>query len=519
MEDPAISLDRRTVLESGLSALVLSGLAPAALRAQRITFDRDPFTLGVASGYPEPGAVVLWTRLAPEPLAPGGGMPAAVVEVDWEVAEDERFSRIVRSGKTHAEPDWAHSVHIEAAGLEPGRTYFYRFASGGAQSPVGRTATAPEFNADPSHLRVGLACCQHYESGYYAAYRAMAEDDLDLIVHVGDYIYETRGVQPVSGRTPVRAHDFPEAFTLDDYRQRYALYKLDEDLKLAHAACPWLVTWDDHEVANDYADWRSADNDVAELFLARRAAAYQAYYEHMPLPRRLLPFGAHQRLHTRRRFGQLLDVVLLDGRQYRSDQACGSRLASPCAELYDDERTMLGRAQEDWLDGVLPNTRGRWNLFAQQTVFAHMDQAAGPGIGYWADGWSGYPAARERMIGQLETYGTKNPVILSGDVHGFLVNDIHRNPGDLDSPVAATEIVTTSISSNGPPQTAFDTWKEENANVRFARSDRRGYTRLTIEPAMLRADLMAVDDPGRADSPVRTLESFEIESGRAGVAR
>jgi alkaline phosphatase D len=368
-------------------------------------------------------------------------------------------------------------------------------------------------------LRAAIACCQHYESGYYAAYRSIVEADPDLIVHLGDYIYEDRGIQPSAGRVPARSHDLPEAFTLEDYRARYALYKLDPDLQAAHAAAPWLVTWDDHEVDNDYAGEISIDDDPPAHFLERRAAAYQAYYEHMPLPRRHVPLGGHMRLRARVGWGGLAEIVLLDGRQFRSDQACGGRLVEPCQALYDETRTMLGKAQERWLERTLAASRARWNLLAQQTVFAHMDQAEGEAIGYWADGWSGYPAARQRTVDLLTGAGVRNPVILSGDAHGYLVNDIHSRPGDPESPIAAAELVTTSISSNGPPQQTFDSWRNGNPNVRFARSDRRGYTLLTATPGSLQAALVTVDDPHRGASGTSTLATFDIEDGRSGVAR
>lgn len=501
---------RRRLLADGLSVAgfgLLSGRAP---RAAEVRFTTDPFTLGVASGYPERTAVVLWTRLAPVPLAPDGGVPADVVAVDWELADDSRFNRIRRSGRSYATADWAHSVHVEVGGLEPARDYWYRFTSGGMQSPVGRTRTAPADGA--ARLRVALACCQHYESGHYAAYGAIAREDLDLVLHVGDYVYENRGV------SRARRHDDAECYTLDDYRRRYAIYKSDPQLKSAHASFPWMVTWDDHEVDNDYAGATSEENDDEALFLARRAAAYQAYYEHMPLPRRMVPYGPYGRLHTVRGFGGLVDVYMLDGRQHRSDQACAGRLVSPCRALYDEQRSMLGAEQERWLDSSLGHGGARWTLLAQQTVFAHFDQQPGPQIGYWADGWNGYPAARQRLLDSLAARGIANPVVLSGDIHAFVVNDVHARPGDPESSVVAAELVTSSISSPGPPQAELDAVIGENPNVHLARSDVRGYTRLDIDRNGLEATLISVDDVARADSDVSVLRSFAIEAGRPGIA-
>jgi alkaline phosphatase D len=501
---------RRSVLGAGLGLAGLGLLRPTAARAADIRFESNPFTLGVASGYPEPNAVVLWTRVAPQPFVPGGGMPDAPVAVDWELADDEAFARVRRSGTTYATPDWAHSVHVEVSGLEPAREYWYRFTSGGARSGAGRARTA----GATSRLKLGVASCQYYEHGYYAAYRALAGADLDLLVHVGDYIYEQRGI------ARVRTHDAPEAYTLDDYRHRYALYKSDADLQRAHAACAWMVTSDDHEVDNDYAGDTSEEGDSGELFLARRAAAYQAYYEHMPLPRRLLPLGPHQRLYTRRSFGDLVDLHMLDGRQFRSPQACGPEpLVAPCAELYAAQRTMLGAAQETWLHGALGASRARWNLLGQQTLFAHFDQSGEQDLRYWADGWSGYPAARARLVDFLAERRIANPVVLSGDIHAFLVNDVNRRADDPGSAVVATELVTTSISSPARPQADFDRWLPENGNVRLARSEHRGYLAIDIRPERLRAELVAVDDVAKADSPTRVLATFDVENGKPGVAR
>jgi alkaline phosphatase D len=505
---------RRRFVAAGLGLAGAQLLRPLCARAADLRFTSNPFTLGVASGYPEPNAVVLWTRLAPEPLVPGGGMPTAPVEVAWELASDDAFRHVERRGSVHATPDWAHSVHVEATGLTPARDYWYRFTSGGERSVVGRTRTAPARGETPAELKLAVASCQHYEQGHYAAYRAMAAENLDLVVHVGDYIYEGRGTERV------RSHDAPEAHTLEDYRQRYAIYKADPHLQAAHAASPWMLTSDDHEVSNDYAALHSADDDPPELFLARRAAAYQAYYEHLPLPRRFVPSNGRQRLYTSRAFGDLVNLHMLDGRQYRSPQAClPGPFVEPCAELFAGERTMLGATQEQWLQGALGASRARWNLLGQQTPFAHFDQSGEQPRRYWADGWNGYPAARGRLVELLAARTPANPVILSGDIHAFLVNDVNARADDPGSPIVATELVTTSISSQAAPQQSFDSWRKENPNVRLARSDYRGYLRLGVRPERLHADLIAVDDITRADSPTHVLASFDVADGTPGVVR
>ena len=505
---------RRTVLSAGVGLAGTALLRAWPARAADITFADDPFTLGIASGYPEPNAVVLWTRLAPEPLVPGGGVPPSPIAVDWEIGSDDALRTVVRRGTAYATPDWAHSVHVEVTGLEPARDYWYRFTSGGARSPIGRTRTAAARGILPNRLTLAVAACQHYEQGHYAAYRAIAEDALDVVIHVGDYIYEGRGT------SRVRTHDAPECHTLEDYRQRYAIYKSDPSLQAAHAAGPWMLVSDDHEVVNDYAAEQSGQDDPPELFLARRAAAYQADYEHLPLPRRLVPFDGRQRLYTSRSFGDLATVFMLDGRQYRSRQACPpGGLVEPCAELYANGRSMLGEVQETWLNHTLAESTTQWNLFGQQTLFAHFDQSGRGPRAYAADGWNGYPAARERLVATLLTRPSTNPVVLSGDIHAFLVNDVHAVAADYDSPIVATELVTSSISSLGRSQQDFERWRGENPNVRLARSDYRGYVRVAVAPKQLHAELVAVDDVTRADSPTHVLAAFDVESGKPGVVR
>ncbi len=500
-------LHRRRFLQS-LAALGMAAATPA--RAQlnlKPRFVSSPFTLGVASGYPQPGGFVLWTRLAPAPLAPGGGMAPEVVPVGWEVARDERMQQMVASGTAYAAPDEAHSVHVEVAGLAAGRPYWYRFTAGDAVSPIGRTRSAPP-----------PAACQHYEQGYFTAFKYIIADEPELVVHLGDYIYEFSG-----GRELVRSHGAGEAVTLEDYRRRYALYKTDTDLQAAHALCPWLITWDDHEVENDYANDRGQFLDAPEWFLARRAAAYKAWYEHMPVPRQMVPFGSNARIHTRAGHGSLANFFVLDDRQYRSHEACprpgrgGSTVVDPaqCAELADPKRTMLGAAQEQWLDAALAASRTRWNIIAQQTRMAQFDEQAGAGRLAWTDDWDGYPAARRRLLDSLA--GKSNPVVIGGDIHCFNVNQLKPDFDDPASPVVAAEFVGTSISSQGWPQERLDALRGDNAHLLFAESRYRGYVRMDVTPQRLQADLRGLDTVQSRDGKCSTIASFTVEDGHPGI--
>ena len=442
-----------------------------------------------------------------------------VVAVNWEVATDERMRNVIQHGIDYATPDWAHSIHVEPSGLDPGRDYWYRFEAGGARSPVGHTRTAPTQGASLDRLKLGVVCCQHYEQGYYTAYRHMLADNLDLIVHVGDYIYEGNSVKKV------RNHNMPVAYTLDDYRARHALYRTDRDLANAHAAVPWLLIWDDHDVANDYADDISEEDDDPQLFLARRAAAYQAYYEHLPLPRWAVPSGPAMRLYAQRSFGDLASIVLLDQRQYRSPEACpplgragGHRVEeSSCPELDDPSRTMLGGRQEAWAQGQLLASQTRWNLLAQGTLMAHNNEAALPEHRYWTDAWNGYPAARERLMKFLAERHIANPVVLSGDIHAFVVSDLRLKAADLSSPVVAPEFVTTSISSDALPETYFENVRKLNPNLLTATGLYRGYVSLDITKEHLRADLIAIDTVKTPDSGRHTLVSYVVEAGKPAL--
>lgn len=510
-------LGRRRFL-GGAGALGACALAPAFVR-QVSGQGRNPFTLGVASGYPLPTGVVLWTRLAPSPSISGGGMPRESVPVEWEIAADDRMGRIVQRGTTAAAPEWAHSVHVEVEGLEPGRWYWYRFRAGGEVSPLGRTRTAPPVNAAVDHLRFAFASCQHWETGYFNAYRRMLADDLDLVVFLGDYIYE------YAARPRVRTHGAGEAITLDDYRLRLALYKGDPDLQAGHAAYPWIVTWDDHEVANDYAGDRSEQLHPPEWFRSRRAAAYQAYYEHMPLRRHMVPLAAHARIYHRAAFGNLVQFHLLDDRQFRSPQPCappgrGGSTVTDCPERADPRATLLGTVQERWLMEALDRSRAGWNVLAQQTLMAQVDRQPGPERQFWTDGWDGYPAARRRLLDYLGQRKPQNPVVIGGDVHSFWVADLKPDFDDERSPVVATELVGTSISSQfgrSPAQLAAQV--AENPHLRFADGSRRGYVRVEVTPARLTADLRAMRTVDQPQSDADTLATFVIDNGRPGAVR
>ncbi len=500
---------RRQIIRCSLGLAGVSLVRPAFSVAADHRFDRNPFTLGVASGYPEQSSVVLWTRLLPQPQLPDGGLGNTAIPVDWEIAEDEQMKRIRHRGQTIASPEWAHSVHIEVGDLQPGRDYWYRFTSGGSESEIAHTRTAP--TSAVKKLSVAIVNCQHFESGRYAAYAAIARENHDLVVHLGDYIYEGRGIRRL------RKIDAPECYSLDDYRMRYATYKSDPELQAAHASGPWIVTSDDHEVDNNYAGFHTIETDKQASFLRRRAAAYKAFYEHMPMPRRMQPRGPHQLLHTRCRFGDIAEFHVLDGRQYRSKQACGSRLVTPCAEMFLQERTMLGGQQERWLQSGLGEHNARWNLLAQQTVFTHIDQQPGPKTGFWNDGWTGYPAARQRLLDFIRVEKVSNPVVLSGDIHAFLANDIYADAGRPESGILATELVTSSVSTPGPPQASIDALLPENPSIHLARSDVRGYTRLTINHEGLNAKFIGIRDTTKADSATYELAGYEISSGRAGI--
>jgi alkaline phosphatase D len=487
--------------------------APAWLRGARGA-DVPRFALGVASGYPRPDGMVLWTRLT------GPGLPDAV-DVSWELAHDERFTRIAARGAERAEAAWAHSVHAEPAGLEPGRTYWYRFSALGQRSPAGRTRCAPA-PGEAATLRFAIASCQRWEHGHWAAWADVAAFAPDLVLFLGDYIYEYPSMPGA-----LRAIAGGLVSTLDGYRERYAQYKADPLLQAAHAAAPWALAWDDHEVENDYAALHGGVLPFGD-FAQQRAAAYQAWWEHQPLPRAARPRGAFLAMHTRLDWGRLARIHLLDNRQHRDPQACprpgrlfgsGSVVMRDCADLQDTRRTLLGAAQEQWLAEGWSLERP-WNLLAQQTLMApHTTRNRQGEPVAWTDGWDGYPAARKRLLGAAAARGVPGLVALGGDVHAHYVAQLHADPEDPASPVIGAEFCGTSISSRGPTPARVGAVLANNPHLLYGEGRHRGSVLFTLDARRLQADLRAVDLPADPASPVRSLARFSVEAGQGRIER
>ncbi|WP_327118101.1 alkaline phosphatase D family protein [Nocardia sp. NBC_01730] len=522
-----MALCRRQLLRVGAagSAAVLVGTAAASsARFPAPRWPGDPFALGVASGDPTPDGVVLWTRLAPDPLAPDGlgGMSLDPVTVEYEVAQDENFRQLVARGTAVATRALGHSVHPEVQGLSPDHWYFYRFRAGSAISPVGRTRTAPPPGQPLARLRFAFASCQSWSSGYYTAYEHMAREDLDLVVHLGDYIYERAWIHGREGIT-VGPHFRDEAVDLPGYRLRYALYKAEQPLRAAHAAFPWLVTMDDHEVDNNWAgDAPGAGFDISRfraLFRRRRAAAFQAMYEHQPLRIAQLPSGPSVRLHRRYRFGDLAEITMLDTRQYRTQQACGGTAGPDCADRFATDRTILGAGQRDWLIDGLAHSPARWQVIGNQVGMSQNDSDPGPGVRVSTDSWDGYVADRNTVLGAAADRGVRNLVVITGDRHENHAAHLRRDYVDPESPVVAAEFTGTSISSNGDGADLNDKGRlllAANPDLEFFNAQ-RGYVRVELDHQLWRNDFRVVPYIRRPGAPIHTRASYVVQDGVPGV--
>ena len=524
---------RRSVLVAGTAgaALVLSGCSddePDRSSAPQPTGDTTPpppipnglpdelFTIGVASGDPLPNSVILWTRLVSDTLDPTGGIPAEPVPVAWEVATDEKFDSVVASGFEVAEPALGHSVHADASDLLPDTWYWYRFSVGDAQSPVARTRTMPADDATPDKLSLAFASCQEFNSGTYAAYGAMADDELDLVIFLGDYIYEVGGglMEP---KVPQRVTE-----TLDDYRVQSAAYKRNPMLQQVHHQVPWVVTWDDHEVGNNYAGDIPQEPEDPEGYDQRRIAAYQAYWEHMPIRTGPPDADGSLRIYRSVKAGTLAEFFVLDGRQYRSDQVCGDELAvsaAECTDRLDEKGTMLGADQEQWLADGLAASTATWPVIAQQTVMFPLVLGD---LVLNLDQWDGYVAARERLFDTIVDSGHDNVVVLSGDIHAGGASDLFVERDGKRVPVAH-ELVTTSISSRsiiaelGPA--VIDLVEEIAADAVYVNVEDHGYARATVTAEAWTTECVTVANVTDDDAPASVDATVELTAGSKQLVR
>ena len=476
----------------------------------------NPFALGVASGRPRADSVVLWTRLLFSEEDRAGGTEALRVQV--EVFADAALRRRVQVNEVVTDELRGHSVHLHLQKLQPSTDYWYRFKQGDAFSTVGHTRTAPAANADVQQLRIALSSCQHYEQGQFIAHADIAKQSLDFVLFMGDYIYESSNPQYA-----LRKHQGEEPKTLPQYRDRYEQYKRDPMLQAAHAAHPWVLMWDDHEVVNDYANDQDRQYTDPQQVLKRRAAAYQAFFEHQPVllgPDADNP--ANMRLYDQLSWGKLADLWTLDCRQYRSTQACrdpvrgGGRMVVQCDELNDATRTMLGSAQERWLADSLSQSKRQWKLVAQATQISSTSVPAPVGRSYWNDAWDGYPEARKRLLQTVVDAKLQNVVTLGGDVHANVAANLRLEPNNPQSPIVASEFVTTSITSRGLGDKPAAVIRDSNPDLLHFRSDERGYSLITVTPSQVRCDFMTTKFPAGSESGLKTQASYAVKNGKAG---
>jgi len=515
---------RRAFLRGVGASLALTAASAPFSRSvwSQPKFSDSPFTLGVSSGDPLSDGFVIWTKIAPKPLERGAGMPKKPLEVGWAVATDERMAQVAQSGKAIARPELGHAVHVELAGLEPARDYYYQFTVGGARSVIGRGRTLPAAGSAVSQLRFGVAGCQRYEDGLFTAWRRLADERFDFVFHYGDYIYE-RAVMRERKQFPVvrvMPGDPDETYTLDDYRHRYSLYQLDPDLQAAHASAPFVMSYDDHEVDNNWAGDTSEEKIPAAIFLLRRAAAFQAWYEHLPLRASQMPRGPDILAYRRFAVGDLLAVNVLDTRQYRSQQACGGRVTADCAEALDPKRTVLGDAQERWLYEGFRSGKARWTLLAQQIPVMRQDRNPDPNIvAPSMDKWDGAVAARDRLFAAVEQAKLRNLVVVDGDVHRNWAAELKKNFEDESSATLGVEFTSTSVTSLGDGFDINDNFRALLRQMPYVKfnNNQRGYVRHIVTPARWQADFRVLDKVSVPDGRLTTRKRFVVESGRAAL--
>lgn len=509
---------RRDFLLEAARLAALSSVIPNDWRVTlRPRFADDPFSLGVASGDPTPNSAIIWTRIAPKPLEPDGGVFASRPAVSWQVADDEQFTRVVRNGRATAAPELSYSIHVDVTGLESNRWYFYRFTSGDATSPIGRLRTTPAAGA-ATPFKLGVVSCNHWEQGYYTAYGHLAREDVDLVAHLGDYIYEY-GPSTITPNRP-RQHASVEIRTLDQYRARYAQYKGDPLFQAAHARCPWVVTWDDHEVDNNYAGLVGENQwESEEQTRARRAAAYQAWWEHQPVRVPRATSWADLRISRSLEWGSTARFWMIDTRQYRANQACDDGLKKvPCGDWAESSRQFMGAADERWLEQGLAATKQGWQVIGNQSMAATIDGAPGPEREVSMDSWSGYPAAQKRFIDMLGRHAANRSVVITGDNHANWVNELRTDRGAT----VAVEFLGTSISSSGDGSdrsgSFTDALAAENPHVKW-HNNRRGYFLCDVTADTWRTEFKTVPFVSRPDAPIESASKWRLTRGKAGVEK
>lgn len=461
---------------------------PEAAAARQAATTRGVFRHGVASGDPRADRVLLWTRVS-------GAAPTAAVAVRWTLAANASFTQVVARGEVPTGAARDFTVKVDVAGLTPATTYYYRFDALGSRSPVGRTRTLPAGAA--ARVRIALASCSNYPYGYFNVYGRIAErTDVDVVLHLGDYIYEYEQGRYADAALSDRAVDPPHEITaLDDYRKRYALYHTDPDLQEAHRQHPFIVVWDDHEIANN--TWRDgaenhqpADGD----FRARRDAAYQAFLEWLPV--RDTGSARQPLIYRSFAIGDLADLVMIDTRLAGRDLQVAR---TDVLAVEDPRRTLLGAAQEGWLDGELrESTRAamRWQILGQQVMFAPQtpyNTAAGN-----PDSWDGYRVSRSRVYDMVERHRVENLVVLTGDVHSAWAYDLPRQITDAYDPASGrgslgVEIVCPAVSSPSPYQgpegdARLAETPKTRPHLKFLDGKSRGYVVLDVTRQRLQAD-------------------------------
>ncbi|EQB30115.1 alkaline phosphatase D family protein [Sphingobium ummariense] len=513
-------LDRRQLLSIAAAAPLLG--APAILKAQS-WFASYPFALGVTSGDPSPDGFVIWTKLAPRPFDPHGGMPMVPLPVKWEVASDDRFRTIVASGEATARPELGHSVHVEVSGLQPDRPYWYRFALGSDLSTRGRARTLPPPSASPQSLKFGVAGCQNYQDGYFTAFRHLArEDDLAFVYHYGDFIYEyaERGPDYDKDGLPVaqvRQHIGQDCFDIADYRLRYAQYLSDYDLQAARARHTWFPTFDDHEVANNWVGDIDPKGAPADVFRLRRQAALQVWYEYMPVRAAMLPRdGLITDIYREARYGDLLSIDFLDTRSFRTDQPCGDGFKTHCAGIDDPKGQVISAQEEAWLLRNLSRKQAKWNCVAQQVMMMSLDRrryADEKEKIYNLDSWAGYEAQRSRLLARMK--GLDNVVVLTGDEHqnfAGLLDDGDRT--------VAVEFVSTSISSGGDGsdlRAGSDRMFQNNPQLKFL-NDQRGYLVCEVTPDAWQSRFMVMDRVSTPGGAIAKRATITVPRGQPGLS-